>query len=268
MIADIAARIAGAHAAVESLMGPGTDPHLYKPSEGDVGRLSRADLILYNGLGLEGRMGDLFAQLAGRRSVVAVAEVVPASKWRVPPEFDGKPDPHVWFDVGLWALTIDPIAEALAKLAPQHAADFSLNAARLRDELAALDQEAAAALAALPPSQRVLVTAHDAFGYFGRRYGFEVVGLQGISTVSEPGIEDVQKVADLIVERQIKAIFVETSVPPRRIEAVLEAVRARGHEVRIGGQLFSDAMGAAGTPEGTYAGMVRWNVRTIVESLR
>jgi len=268
MIADVAARISGEHAKVTALMGPGVDPHLYKASEGDVRSLESADLILYNGLNLEGKMQDIFARLAKSRAVLAVADAVPESKRRRPPEFLGHFDPHVWFDVSLWALTIGPIARELEKLDPAHADDYRRNSQALEKELLDLDREVETRIAEIPASNRVLVTAHDAFGYFGRRYGMEVVGLQGISTVSEAGLQDVERLVELIVSRKIKAIFVESSVSPRSIEAVRKACESRGHHVVIGGQLFSDAMGPAGTPEGTYPGMVRQNVKTIVEALR
>lgn len=268
MIADTAAEIAGELAEVEALMGPGIDPHLYKASESDVRKLSEADLILYNGLHLEGKMGDILVKLARSRPVVAVSETIPESERREPPELAGNYDPHIWFDVRLWAHTLDPIAEALAELAPEHAETFRANAETLRAELGELDRWVEERVAEIPEDQRVMVTAHDAFGYFGARYGVEVVGIQGISTLSEAGLQDVERVVDLVVERRLKALFVESSVPRRSIEAVQAACRERGHDVVIGGELFSDAMGPEGTPEGTYSGMVRHNVETLVEALR
>jgi len=268
MIADLASQVAGDLADVESLMGPGVDPHLYKPSQGDVGRLADAGLILYNGLHLEGKMGDILERLSAQRPVVAVAEVIPPARLTHPQEFQGQADPHVWFDVSLWSLVLAPLELELSRLLPQHAATFRANAERMRLELAALEEEIRAEIVTLPKDARVLVTAHDAFGYFGRRYGFEVVALQGISTVAEAGIQDVNRVVDLIVSRSIKAIFVEASVPRRSIVAVQEACRAKGHDVRVGGELFSDSMGAAGTEAGTYVGMVRHNVHSIVRALR
>ena len=268
MIADAAQRIAGDLAKVEALMGPGVDPHLYKASESDVRKLSEADLILYNGLHLEGKMGDILVKLARSRPVVAVSESVPQEDLREPPEFAGQYDPHIWFDVRLWSKTLDPIAAALAELAPSHAETFRANAARYRDELGQLDTSVEQRILEIPESQRILVTAHDAFGYFGRRYGMRVMGLQGISTLSEAGLKDVERVVDEVVANKIKAVFIESSVPRRSIEAVQAACRSRGHEVAIGGQLYSDAMGAPGTEEGTYPGMVRANVNTIVEALK
>jgi manganese/zinc/iron transport system substrate-binding protein len=268
IIADTASRIAGRHARIEALMGPGVDPHLYKASESDVRRLSEADLVLYNGLHLEGKMGDILTKMARSRPVVAVTEEIPEGELREPPEFAGQYDPHVWFDVSLWARTLGPIARELGDLDPEHAAEFRANAAAFEKELTALDAWVKTQIAAIPPRQRVLVTAHDAFGYFGRRYGMEVVGLQGISTLSEAGLNDVDRVVDVVISRGVKAIFVESSVPRRSIEAVQAAVRSREREVAIGGQLYSDSLGAAGTPAGTYAGMVRANVETIVNALR
>jgi manganese/zinc/iron transport system substrate-binding protein len=267
IVADTAARIAGEHARIEALMGPGVDPHLFKASESDVRRLAEADLVLYNGLHLEGKMGDILTKMARSRPVVAVTESIPESERREPPEFLGQYDPHVWFDVSLWAHTLDPIVEELAKLAPDHAAEFRSNAESYRRELLALDAEVKERIQQIPAPKRVLVTAHDAFGYFGQRYGMEVVGLQGISTLSEAGLQDVQRVVDLVTTRAIPAIFVESSVPRRSIEAVQAAVRSRGHRVVIGGQLYSDSLGAAGSPAGTYTGMVRANVETMVRSL-
>ncbi len=268
MIGDMASRIAGEHAEVVSLMGPGIDPHLYKASESDVRRLASADLILYNGLHLEGKMGDILVKMARSRPVVAVTEAVPAEALREPPELQGQYDPHIWFDVRLWASTLAPITDELVELDPEHADIYRANAEAVRAELLEVDAWVATRVAEIPRERRILITAHDAFGYFGDRYDIEVMGIQGISTVAEAGLKDVDRVVDTIVERGVKAIFVESSVPRRAVEAVQAAVRDRGNEVVIGGQLYSDAMGAAGTPEGTYVGMVRANVETLVEALR
>lgn len=268
LVADLAKRVAGDAATVTSLMGPGVDPHLYKASEGDVRSLAEADLILYNGLHLEGKMGDILVKMARDKLVVAVTEAIPQTQLREPPEFAGQYDPHVWFDVGMWAMTVRPVADALSRLRPASSAVFQQNAAALENELRELDAWVGSRIAEIPESSRLLVTAHDAFGYFGHRYGLEVIGIQGISTVSEAGLGDVQRVVDLVVARRVKALFVESSVPRRSIEAVQAAVAAAGHQVAIGGELFSDSLGAAGTPEGTYPGMVRHNVETIVGGLR
>lgn len=266
MIADAASRIGGDRVRVEALMGPGVDPHLYKPSEGDVRRLGSADLILYNGLHLEGKMGDILEKMGRSRPVVAVAEAIPVEDRIV--HGQGQYDPHVWFDPLLWSRIGEPIGDALAGVLPEHAERFRAEATAFRRETEELHAWVNSRVDELPQERRVLVTAHDAFGYFGRRYGVEVLGLQGISTMAEAGLRDVERLTDLIVKRGIPAIFVEASVPRRSIEAVQAACQARGHEVAIGGQLFSDSMGAAGTPEGTYPGMVRHNVNTIVEALR
>lgn len=268
MIADMAARIAGEHARVESLMGTGIDPHLYKASERDVRRMAEADLILYNGLHLEGKMVDVLEKMARNRPVVSVSDAIPRSRLRAPPEFSGLYDPHIWFDVGLWAQTIAPVVEALSSLAPDHAHEFRHNGDALVHQMQELDRWVETSLAEVPQARRVLVTAHDAFGYFGRRYGVEVVGLQGVSTLAEAGLADVERVVGLVVDRRIKAIFVESSVPRRSIEAVQAAVRDHGHHVAIGGQLYSDSMGPPDTADGTYLGMVQHNVVTIVEALR
>lgn len=268
IIADTASRIAGPHARIEALMGPGVDPHLYKASESDVRRLTEAELILYNGLHLEGKMGDILRKVARSKPVVEVTAEVPRAGLRQPPEFKGQYDPHVWFDVSMWKETLEPIARELSRLDPGHAQEYEANAAAFGKELDELDAWVKQRIETIPPDQRVLVTAHDAFGYFGRRYGMEVIGIQGISTLSEAGLHDVDRVVDLILGKKVKAVFIESSVPRRTIEAVQAGVKARGHETAIGGQLFSDSLGAAGTPEGTYVGMVRANVDTIVKALQ
>lgn len=267
MIRDVAENVGGRHVRVVGLMGPGVDPHLYKASEGDVRRLFRADVIFYGGLHLEARMGEVLEEMGGRTRVRAVSEVVPVERRLAPPEFQGAYDPHVWFDVRLWAMTVDVVARTLAEADPAHAAEFRANAARYAAELEELDRYVREQAARVPAERRVLITAHDAFNYFGRAYGFQVRGLQGISTAAEAGTADVQALAEFIATRRIPAIFVESSIPRRTIEAVQEAVRARGYDVRIGGSLFSDAMGTPGTPEGTYVGMVRHNIDTIVGAL-
>ena len=268
MIADATLRVAGDLVDVEALMGPGVDPHLYKASEGDVRRLGDADLILYNGLHLEGKMAELFERLARRRPVIAVAEVIPEDRLLLPDAANAAIDPHIWFDVSLWVEVLDPIVEALSELLPGSRATFEQRAADVRVQWLELDADVARAVATIPRERRLLVTAHDAFGYFGRRYDIEVVGIQGLSTLSEAGLADIDRVVDLVTERGVKAVFIESSVPRRAIEAVQAACRERGHDVAIGGELFSDAMGAADTPEGTYPGMVRHNVDTLVGALK
>ena len=267
MIADAARQIGGERVQVTGLMGPGVDPHLYKASEGDVSRMAGADLILYNGLHLEGKMTEVFANMRRRITTVAVAEGIDPARLVQPAAFAGNHDPHVWFDVTLWMEAVRHIAESLAEFDPSHAGIYQTNAARYLSSLDSLHAYVRDEINRIPENRRVLITAHDAFHYFGRAYGMEVRGLQGISTASETGTADVQELARFIVQRQIPAIFVETSVPPRYIEALQAAVKSRGFDVKIGGSLFSDAMGNPGTPEGVYLGMVRHNVDTIVGAL-
>jgi len=268
MIGDAVQNIGGEHVAVTGLMGPGVDPHLYKASEGDIAKLGEADLILYNGLNLEGKMGDLLVRMSRNHATVAVSEAIPESLLREPPEFLGHYDPHVWFDVSMWRHAVGRVRDALAEADPEHRDVFARNASVYLDSLEVLHAWVRDEMATVPRERRVLITAHDAFGYFGRAYDVEVVGLQGISTVAEFGVADVRRLVDLIAGRGIKAVFIESSVPRRSIDAVVEGCRGRGHPIEVGGTLFSDAMGAAGTPEGTYLGMVRANVRTIVGALR
>jgi manganese/zinc/iron transport system substrate-binding protein len=267
MIRDVVQNVGGEHVRVVGLMGPGVDPHLYKASEGDVRRLFRADVVFYGGMHLEARMGEVLEEMGGRTRVAAVSEVIPADQRLSPPEFQGAYDPHVWFDVRLWAMTVDVVARTLSEADPAHARDFAASADRYRAQLAELDRYVREQARRVPAERRVLITAHDAFNYFGRAYGFQVRGLQGISTASEAGTADVQALAQFIASRRIPAIFVESSIPRRTIEAVQEAVAAQGFEVQIGGSLFSDAMGNPGTAEGTYIGMVRHNIDTIVGAL-
>jgi manganese/zinc/iron transport system substrate-binding protein len=268
LIADLAREIGGRRVEVEGLMGPGVDPHLYRPRESDVARLVGADIVLYNGLELEGKMGEVLEQVEGRGiAAEPVAEALDEGRLLTPPEFEGAFDPHVWMDVDMWKRVAWATADALAALDSAHAEVYAANAEAYVERLDALDGYVRQRVAEVPEGRRVLVTAHDAFNYFGRAYGFEVRGLQGLSTATEAGAADVRDLARFVAERGIPAMFVETSVSPRNIQAVREAVRARGAEVEIGGNLFSDALGDAGTPEGTYEGMIRHNVDTIVGAL-
>ncbi len=267
MITDIVQNVGGNRVRVKGLMGPGVDPHLYKPSAGDALKLGNADVVFYGGLHLEGRMAELFEKFeAGDRRAYAVTAEIPVEKLRESDQLAH--DPHVWFDVTLWQQATRTVARRLSELDPQSAGVYAQNAERYLQELAALDAYALAEIQKIPPAGRVMITAHDAFGYFGARYGLEVRGLQGISTASEISAADVQSLSAFIAGRKIKAIFIESSVPVGTVRAVQEAVRARGWEVVIGGELLSDAMGAAGTPEGTYIGMVKHNVDTIVGALK
>ncbi len=268
MITDAVEHVGGSRVEVEGLMGPGIDPHLYKASEGDLRRLERADVIFYGGLHLEAKMADVLERIQKRRATQAVTDAIPRSRLLSPAQFAGQHDPHVWFDVRLWQLAVEQIRDTLTKLDPASADLYHRNAAAYLAELRELDDSVRRQALRVPEARRVIITAHDAFNYFGKAYGFDVRGLQGISTAAEAGAGDVQGLARFIAERRIPAIFVESSVSPRTIQAVREAVRARGFDVEIGGSLYSDAMGNPGTPEGTYVGMVRHNVDTIVEGLR
>jgi manganese/zinc/iron transport system substrate-binding protein len=265
MLADAVENIGAERVTVEALMGPGVDPHLYKASEGDVQRLADADLVIFGGLHLEAKLADVLERI-GDRGVAATA-ALDRDRLLAPPEFKGQYDPHVWFDVALWADVVAHVRDTLIERDPAGRATYTRNAKRYLAELAALDDEVRRDLATIPRDRRVLITAHDAFNYFGRAYGLDVRGLQGISTATEAGTADVRKLAEFIAERRIPTLFVESSVSPRAIEAVREAVEARGFDVAVGESLFSDAMGDEGTPEGTYVGMVRHNVRAIVEGL-
>jgi manganese/zinc/iron transport system substrate-binding protein len=269
LVADLVREVAGEHVQVESLMGAGVDPHLFKPTARDILRLQRARVIFYNGLMLEGKMGEVLERLGrvGKR-VQAVTAAIPVSALLSPEEFEGNPDPHVWFDVMLWRSCVGVVEQALAAVDPANTQAYAANASAYRARLEELHAWALAKAAELPPERRVLVTSHDAYNYFGRAYGFTVVGLQGISTVTEAGLADVTKLADFIKQRSLKAIFVETSVPHATIARV-----ARDSGARIGGELFSDALGASGqivhgVDVGTYEGMFRHNLITIVEALK
>ncbi len=269
MITDIAQNIGGKRVVTKGLMGPGVDPHLYKASAGDVALLSDSDLIFYNGLHLEGKMAEVFEQMNKRGiDTVAVTDVIDRSELMAPPEFAGNYDPHVWFDVKLWLNAVGAVKDKLVEIDPGSADYYNNNAEIYSNKLVELDGYVKERAESLPKDKRVLITAHDAFNYFGRGYGFEVLGLQGISTDSEAGAADVKRLATVIVDRKIPAIFVESSVPPRYIEAVKAAVNSKGYKVEVGGELFSDAMGNPGTPEGTYVGMVRHNIDTIVNALK
>jgi manganese/zinc/iron transport system substrate-binding protein len=267
IVADMVTRVGGERVHVTALMGPGLDPHQYKASAGDVELLNGADLIAFNGLHLEAKLGEVFKHLARRRPVMALADSLPAGRLLSPPGYEQAHDPHVWFDTALWAGTAAPVAAMLAELDPDHAAAYRARAAAYRDELVALDGEVRARLAAIPRERRVLITAHDAFNYFGRAYDLEVRGLQGISTLTEAGTGDMQSLAAFIADRRLPAIFVENSVPPRAIEAVRKAVQARGWDVALGGELYSDSLGDQGGPAGDYVGMVRHNLDTIATAL-
>ncbi|MBX3406762.1 MAG: zinc ABC transporter substrate-binding protein [Phycisphaeraceae bacterium] len=267
MIADAARNVAGDRAEVTALMGPGVDPHLYKATPGDVRALQAADLILYNGLHLEGRLADVLVRLARTKSTVQVTESIDESLLREPPEFAGHFDPHVWFDPTLWIKAVERTRDALAERDPASKATFAANADRYIAELRATHEWCRDQVNRIPRSDRVLVTAHDAFGYFGQAYGVEVHAIQGVSTDSEAALKDINALVDLLVQRRLPAVFIESSVPRKAVDALIEGCKARGHTVRVGGELYSDALGAPGTPGQTYLGMLRHNVETIVKAL-
>lgn len=270
-VGDMLKNLGGPHVRVETLMGPGVDPHLYRGTLSDTRKLSEADAVFYNGLHLEGRLAEVLENLAQRKPVFAVTEDIVSKtpeRLRKPPEFSGNYDPHVWFDVELWATCAESAARRVIELDPAHADDYRKRANDYVKQLHDLHDKSKRQLAEIPAEQRIMVTAHDAFGYFGRAYDVEVHGLQGISTADEADLTSVQKLVDLLVSRKVKAVFVESSVPPKNIESLIQGCAAQGHTVVEGGQLYSDAMGAADTPEGTYVGMVDHNVRTIVKALK
>ncbi len=268
MIADITRNVAGDHADVTNLMGSGVDPHLYKPTRSDVQKLMSADVIFYNGLLLEGKMTDSLVRAASSgKKVHAVTEILEQSYLLEPDEFEGHFDPHVWMDPSAWMKAVEVVKSKLIEFDPQNAVKYEHNTDAYLRQLESLDQYAEEVLGSVSQQQRVLVTAHDAFNYFGQRYGFEVVGIQGISTESEAGVRDIERLVNLLVDREISAVFVESTVSERNINALIAGAKARGHEVMIGGELFSDAMGDQGTYEGTYIGMIDHNVTTIARGL-
>ncbi len=268
MVTDIVQIVAGDKAKVIGLMGEGVDPHLYKPTRNDVKHLMDADVVFYSGLMLEGRMGDTFAKVARKgKPVYAVTEGLDEKFLRQPPEFAGHWDPHVWMDVAAWSEAVAFTAKALAEFDPPNAETYAKNAETYRAELTKLDEYAKKSIASIPAEQRVLITAHDAFGYFGRAYKIDINAVQGLSTESEASLKDLQDLIDFIVKRKVNAIFVETSVNPKSIQKIIEDARQRNWQLTIGGELFSDAMGKAGTYEGTYIGMIDHNATVITRAL-
>ena len=267
MIADAVKNIGGELVEVSNLMGPGIDPHLYKASEGDVGRMANAEIIFYNGLNLEAQMADVFQQMRGQIITIAIAESVDTSRLLDDEEYEGAADPHVWMDVSLWIQALEIVRDTLIEFDPENSTVYETNAASYFSQLEDLHAYILMQSARVPEEQRVLITAHDAFQYFGAAYGFDVRGLQGISTQSEAGTADIRDLAEFIVERNINAIFIETSVPDRSIQAVQAAVTARDHQVIIGGELYSDALGSPDTEPGTYIGMLEHNIDTITNAL-
>jgi len=267
MIADVTRHVAGDRAEVICLMGAGIDPHLYSPTRSDVQKLMEADIVFYNGLLLEGKMTDSLIRAGNTRPVHAVTQLLDEQYLLEPEEFEGHYDPHVWMDPKAWAKAVEVIRDKLAEFDPEGASVYEANASAYIEQLNELDGYAVRVLESVPEGQRVLVTAHDAFNYFGRRFGYEVVGIQGLSTESEAGVRDIERLVELIVTRGVGAVFIESTVSERNINALVAGAAARGHTVVIGGELFSDAMGADGTYEGTYVGMIDHNVTTVARAL-
>lgn len=269
-IADTVQNIAQDRITLTNLLGPGIDPHTYVATEGDIQTFQEADLIFYNGLLLEAQMTRILEQIGenGQTRVVAVADQLdPLTLLNWEPEAGLPYDPHVWNDVRLWMRVTEVMRDTLIDMDPANADFYTDNTASYLTELEELHEYTLAQVEQIPQELRVLVTAHDAFSYYGRAYGLQVEAVQGISTESEASAADIQALADIIIQRQVPAIFVETTISPRTIEAVQQAAAAGGQEVSIGGELYSDAMGEPGTAEGTYIGMMRHNIDTIVGAL-
>ncbi|WP_340076033.1 metal ABC transporter solute-binding protein, Zn/Mn family [Leptobacterium sp. I13] len=269
MLTDLLQNIGGEAINVQGLMGSGVDPHLYKASEGDVTKLFNADVVFYNGLHLEGKLVDVFEKMESQnKKTIAVAETIAKDKLIGSEYFASNYDPHIWFNITFWKAITQYVAEKLIEIDPGNGTLYKENSKKYINRLNALEKEIKEVIETLPKDRRILVTAHDAFNYFGGAYDFEVVGLQGLSTATEAGVQDVQELAKFIIEKNIKAIFVESSVPKRTIEALQASVKSKGHNVAIGGTLYSDALGTKGTVEGTYTGMFEYNVNTIVNALK
>ncbi|MEM9065371.1 MAG: zinc ABC transporter substrate-binding protein [Planctomycetota bacterium] len=268
MVTDIARAVAGDRADVSGLLRAGIDPHLYSPTRDDIAALLAADIIFYNGLVLEGKMTDAFVRAAtSGRKVHAVTELVPAEALLEPDGPEGYPDPHLWMDPTAWKLAVDVIRDALTEFDPEGADIYESNASAYQSELDALHEYTIASFNTIPTDARILITAHDAFNYLGNRYDFEVMGIQGLSTESEAGLQQIESLVGILADRSIPAVFAESTVNDRGVRALISGAAARGHEVSIGGELFSDAMGPEGTYEGTYLGMIDHNVTTITRAL-
>ena len=267
MIADAARQVAGDRAEVSALMGPGVDPHSYRQTRSDIAAMARADLVLWHGLYLEAQLEEFFLDLEKRRNVVAVGEAIDKAKLLSHATYKGRYDPHVWMDPKLWETVVLAVRDALIKTDPEGESTYRANADKHIAEIERLIDYMKTVSVTVPETSRVLLTAHDAFSYFGRGYDFEVLGIQGISTESEAGLRRVEELVNTIVDRKISAVFVESSVPERNVRALIEGAEARGQKVIIGGTLFSDAMGEPGTYEGTYIGMIDHNVTLITRAL-
>ena len=268
MLTDLVKNIGGDLINIQGLMGAGVDPHLYKASEGDVSKLFNADVIFYNGLHLEGKLVEVFEKMEAQKTTVALGEFLAKDGLIGSDYFASNYDPHVWFNIQYFKEFSDKVTNVLSNKDPKNAGSYTLNNIAFQQELDLLQTTVVNTIATLAPEKRILVTAHDAFNYFGKAYGFKVVGLQGLSTATEAGVQDVQQLSEYIIKNKVKAVFIESSVPRRTIEALEAAVLSKGHQVSIGGSLYSDALGDAGSVEGTYIGMFLYNVKTIVNALQ
>ena len=268
MINNLVEEIGKDHVTAIGLMGPGIDPHLYKATANDVKKLANADLIFYNGLHLESKMIEIFEKMSKSKPTIAVTKTISKTKLTAPPEYDGFYDPHVWFDVSLWTSAAEVVKDSLIKLDPNNKTHYSTNFKNYKKKLIELDNWIKNEIKQIPKNKRYLVTAHDAFGYFASAYNFKVIGLQGINTASEAGTKDIQNVTSIIIEKEVPTIFIESSVPIRTIKAVQAAVKAKGHHVDIGEELLTDALGQTGTNKGTYIGMIKHNINSIVTGLK
>jgi manganese/zinc/iron transport system substrate-binding protein len=270
-ITDTVRQIGGARVSVRALMGPGVDPHLYKASAGDVSALRDADVIFYGGLFLEAKMDEVFREIGGSRPVFAVAGMIPHARLLKAPvnaSAEEEFDPHVWFDPSLWRYAALTVRDGLIEVDPEGAEAYRRNTRRFLADIKTLDRQTRRRLSGIPERQRVLVTSHDAFRYLGRRYGIQVAAIQGLSTAAEATTADIERIAGLVADRGVKAVFIESSVPRQTVEAVLDSAREKGQEAEVGGELYSDSAGELGTREGTYQGMFEANVDSIVEGLK
>lgn len=267
MVADIVRNVGGEHVEVEQLLGAGVDPHLYKATRDDVSAILSGDIVFYSGLMLEGKMSDTFVSVGRTKPVYAVTELIEEQYLLSPEDTDGHADPHVWMDAAAWSKCVDAVANGLAEFDPTNAESYRANADAYQEQLAELDKYGRECIASIPQGKRILVTSHDAFNYFGRAYGLEVMGVQGISTESEAGIKKINELVEMLVEKNVGAVFVESSVSRKSIQSLIEGAQAQGHDVTIGGELFSDAMGKAGTYEGTYVGMLDHNITLVTRAL-
>ena len=267
MVADIVRNVGGDSVSVTQIMGAGVDPHLYKATRDDVQTIMQGEMVFYAGLMLEGKMADTLIKVARSKPVIAVTERIDDSQLLEPEDFEGHYDPHVWMDVAAWSNCVDVVADALSDFDPARSEEYKSNAKAYKTQLEKLHQYGTESLASIPEESRILITSHDAFNYFGRAYGLDVLGVQGLSTESEAGLQRINELVDLLVDKKVGAIFVESSVPRKNIDSLAEGAAAKGHDVVVGGELFSDAMGTAGTYEGTYIGMLDHNITLVARGL-